>query len=272
LNVEGTGQELSLPPSLTTPYPGSRPSSSRDPFLHPFAALHSQSLEGQAIQQDNCYISRRMSEQLSYPAFILSNNEDDKTEKGQQQQEVGEDKEQEARNSDTSISGDVNNNNNHQDNDESEGLQPTKERRLSPSCNPAIRRSHKRRLQHVDEGVPTTRSTQQQNHQEIAKEKEQEGHNSNSVGGSRSSSSHDHRDDQDNDDSKSLQPAKRRRPSPSSSDLTSKRSKKQRLQRPHDSCLTCPSKPARTNPVLVQKEPQRPLPLVFDDSDDSEAP
>jgi hypothetical protein len=71
-------------------------------------------------------ISREMSEQPSCPALILSDDEDDETEEGQQQQESGEDREQEACNSDTSSNGDVDNDDNHlQDNDESEGLQLT---------------------------------------------------------------------------------------------------------------------------------------------------
>jgi hypothetical protein len=88
-----------------------------------------------------------MSEQPSCPAFILSDNEDDETEKGQQQQELGEDREQGACNSNTSSNSDIDDNDNHlQDNDKSEGLQPTKQRWPSPSCDPAIRHSCKRRL------------------------------------------------------------------------------------------------------------------------------
>lgn len=90
MSADGTGQELGSPPS---PYPGSRPCSSRDPSLHPSAALHDQSLEGQAIQRDDGCISRKMLEQPSCAALILSDDEDDETEKGQQQQEAGEDRE-----------------------------------------------------------------------------------------------------------------------------------------------------------------------------------
>jgi hypothetical protein len=195
-----------------------------------------------------------MSEQPSCPALILSDDEDDETEKGQQQQEAGEDREQGARNSDTSSNGDIDDDNNHlQDNNESEGLQPTKQRRPSPSYNPAIR--------HFNKGVSTTRSTQQQ-HQEIGEEKEQEGRGSDN----------DHRDDQDSDDSEGPRPTKRHRPSPSSSDPTSTRSRKQRLQRPHDSRLTSPPKLANADLVPVRKETQQPSPLASNDSDDSEAP
>jgi hypothetical protein len=54
-----------------------------------------------------------MSEQPSCPALILLHDEDDKTEKGQQQQEAGEDREKEARNSDTSSNGDIDNDGTH---------------------------------------------------------------------------------------------------------------------------------------------------------------
>jgi hypothetical protein len=89
-----------------------------------------------------------MSEQPSCPALILSHNEDNETEKRQQQQEAGEDREQGACNSDTSSNSNVDDNDKHlQDNDKNEGLQPTKQRWLSLSCNPAIKHSCKQRLQ-----------------------------------------------------------------------------------------------------------------------------
>lgn len=205
--------------------------------------------------------SGEMFEQPSCPALIPSDDEDDETEKGQRQQEAGEDSEQRLGNSDTSSNGDVNNDDNHlQDNDESEGLQPTKQRRLSPSCDPAIRRSRKGRIQHFDKGVSTTRPTQRQHRQEIAEETEQEGHDID----------HDHRDDQDSDDSGCLRLAKRCRPSPSFNNPISERSRKQRLQRPHRSCSKNPSKLARADLVSVRKETQQLSPSVSDDSDRSD--
>jgi hypothetical protein len=159
-----------------------------------------------------------MSEQPSCPAPILADDKDDETEKGRQQQEAGEDREQGGCDSDTSSNGDVDDEKSYlQDNDKSKGLPPAKQRQSSLSCEPAIRRSRKQRLQHFDEGVSTMRSPQQQHHQEMGEEKDQEGHDS-CTGTAR-----DHRDDQDSDDSEDPRPAKRRRPSPSYSDLTSKR-------------------------------------------------
>jgi hypothetical protein len=155
-----------------------------------------------------------MSEQLSCPALVLLRDEDDETEKGQQQQEAGEDREKEACNSDTSSNGDIDDDRTPlRDNNESKGLPLAKQRQLSPSCDPAIRSSCKRRPQHSDDGISTIQPTQQQ-HQEIYREKE---------------SDHDHRDDQDGNNSEAPRPAKRRRLSPSSSNLT----RRQRLQRPH---------------------------------------
>jgi hypothetical protein len=156
-----------------------------------------------------------------------------------------------ACNSDTSSNGNVDDDDNHlQNNDKSEGLQPTKQR-----------------LQNVDKGVSTTWPTQQQHHQEIAKEKEQKGYNSDGIGSSRSSSDNNHRDEQDSDDCEDPRPAKwyrllpssndpspsvsdnsdsedseaaqltkRRQLSPSNSDPTSKRSRRQRLQRHSEHC------------------------------------
>lgn len=112
MNTDSTDREFDPPPSSTTLYPGSRPSSSCDPSLHPSAAPHNQSLEGQAIQQDDDGISREMSEQPSCLALILSRNEDDETEKGKQQQEAGEDREQGPGNSDTSSNDSVDDDNN----------------------------------------------------------------------------------------------------------------------------------------------------------------
>jgi hypothetical protein len=257
LNADSTSRELGPPPSPTTPYPGSRPSSSRDPSLHPSTALHNQSPEGQAIQQDDSCISCKMVEQPSCAALILSDNEDDETKKGQQQQETGEDKEQGACSSDTSSNSDVDDNDNRlQDNDKSKGLQPTKQRRLSPSCDPAIRRGRKHRLQHFDKGVSTIQTTQQQ-YQEICQEKEQERHESNNIGSGRSGSDYDHKDDQDSDNSEGPRPAKRRWLSLSSSDPT----RRQRLQRPHDSDPTSKrtlkyhfQRSCKRNTTLVQKQ------------------
>jgi hypothetical protein len=88
-----------------------------------------------------------MSEQPSCPALILLHDEDDETEKGQQQQEAGEDREKEARNSNTSSNGDIDDDRTHvRDNNECEGLPLAKQHKLSPSCDPAIRSSCKRRL------------------------------------------------------------------------------------------------------------------------------
>src|SRR5450432_2863030 len=67
----------------------------------------------------------------------------------------------------------------NQDSDESKGLQPTKQ---SSSCNPATRRSHKRRLQYVDKSILAIKSTQNRN-QAIGEEKEQEAYDSDSVYG-----------------------------------------------------------------------------------------
>ena len=69
LNADDIGQELSLPPSLTTPYPISRPSSSRDPSLHPSVAPY------------NGCISRKIVEQPSYTTLILLDDEDNEIEK-----------------------------------------------------------------------------------------------------------------------------------------------------------------------------------------------
>jgi hypothetical protein len=68
-----------------TAEPGSMPSSSRDPSMDPFAAPCDQSLEDQAMHQDNGCISRERSKEPSCPTLILSDDEDDEREKGQQQ-------------------------------------------------------------------------------------------------------------------------------------------------------------------------------------------
>jgi hypothetical protein len=163
-----------------------------------------------------------MLKQPSCSALILSNNKDDETEKGQQQQESEEDREQGACNSDTSSNGDVDNNNNHlQDNDESEGLYPTEQRRLSPSCDPAIRRSHKQRLQRPHHNCLTNPSKLAgADPVPVRKETQQ---SSPSVSNN-------------SDDSKAPRPAKRHRPSLSNNNLTQNRSQRRRLQRPSESC------------------------------------
>jgi hypothetical protein len=99
----------------------------------------------QAIQQDNSCIGYKISEQPSRPAPILSDDKDNKTEKGQQQQEVGEDREQEGYKSNTSCNSDVDNNNSQlEDNSKSKGLLPAKQCQPSPFCNSVIRRGCKR--------------------------------------------------------------------------------------------------------------------------------
>ncbi|KAI9764750.1 MAG: hypothetical protein M1835_007513 [Candelina submexicana] len=203
------GSGFSMPTQLSLPG-----------YLDGSKAPDDQSLKGQDSRQDDGFISCQMLEQPSCPALILSDDEDYETQKCQQQQELGEDGEQGACGSDTSSNGDADDEDNHlQDNNGSEGLQSIKQHQLSPSYNPVIRPSRKRRLQHIDRGVSTTRPAQQQ-HQEIAEEKEQEGYNSN----------HDHSDDQDSDDSSGPRPAKRCRMSPSSDNLTTKPSREQHLQ------------------------------------------
>jgi hypothetical protein len=186
------------------------PSSSCDPSLHP----HDQSLEGLAIQQDDGCISCEMSEQPSCPALILSHDEDDKTEKGQQQQEAEEDREQEACNSDTSSNGDVDDDNNHlQDNSENEGLQPT-QRWLSPSHDPAIRHSHKRRPQQPHHSYSTNLSKLARADLVLAQKETQQP--SPLVS-----------DDSDNSDhSEAPRSAKQHRPSPSKSNPNSNGSQK----------------------------------------------
>ena len=163
--------------------------------------------------------------------LILSDNKDDGIEKVRQQQIV-KDREKEARNSEMSSSGSIDNDENHfQDNDECEGAPPAKQCELSPSYDPTIKSSYKRRLAHFDKSVLTIQPTQQRS-QEIGNEKEQEVYDSN-MGNSRRDSDHDHKDDQNSDDSDGPQLAKRRRPSPSSSYSTSKDNRKRRPQRPH---------------------------------------
>jgi hypothetical protein len=184
-----------------------------------------------------------MSEQPSCPALILSDDEDDETEEGQQQQESGEDREQGACNSDTSSNGDVDNDDNHlQDNNESEGLQPTKQRRLSPSCDPAIRRSRKRRLQRPHHSCSTNPSKlARADLVPVRKETQQP---SPSVSD----------DSDDSDRSEAPRPAKRRRPSPSNSDPTPNRSQRRRLQRPSESRSSSPSKLDRSHTAPPQTQ------------------
>lgn len=183
-----------------------------------------------------------MSEQPSCPALILSHDEDDKTEKGQQQQEAGEDREQGACNSDTSSNGDVDNDDNHlQDNDKNEGLQPTK-RWLSPSCDPAIRRSRKRRLQRPHHSCSTKPSKlARADLVSVQKETQQP---SPLVSD----------DSDDSDRSEAPRPAKRRRPSLSNNDPTSNGSQKWRLQQPSKSRPRTPSKLDRSHTAPPQTQ------------------
>jgi hypothetical protein len=67
-------------------------------------------------------------------------------------------------------------------------------------------------------------------------------------------------------------PIKRRRPSPSSSHPTPKSGRTQRLQQPDTRSLISQSSPVKAGLVLAEKELQRPSLLLYDSSDDSEAP
>jgi hypothetical protein len=116
---------------------------------------------------------------------------------------------------------------------------PTKQRPLSPSCDPAIRRSRKRRLQRPHHSCSTNLSKlARADLVPVRKETQQP---SPSVS-------------DDSDDSEAPRPTKRRRLSPSNSDPTPNRSQRRRLQRPSESRSSSPSKLDRSHTAPPQTQ------------------